>query len=100
VAVEVLVEWRGGPQVPDRVRRKLQRLLKSLAPVLNEYEASLYDMANLASNGFEYLAPSIELALPLYDERLEFRLRMDRNGATRIALFGEGGEPVGEVFLE
>lgn len=98
-AVEVAVEWKATNEVPDRVRRKVNRLLRTLAPVLNEYEASLYDMTNLASNGLDYLMPKIELNLPLYEEKVHFRVRMTRLDLTKIHLETKDGEPVAEVFL-
>lgn len=97
--LEVTVEWWANADVPERVRRKATRLLKSMAPVLNEYEAHLYDMANLASNGLDYLMPKIELNLPLYEERTAFRIRMVRLDATQIFLETKRGDAVAEVYL-
>lgn len=97
--VEVTVEWWANADVPERVRRKVTRLLKSLGPVLNEYEAQLYDMTNLASNGLDYLMPKIELNLPLYEDRVAFRVRMVRLDATQIFLETKRGDAVAEVHL-
>lgn len=99
-ALEVAVDWWTDADVSDRVRRKLNRLMRKLAPVLNEYEASLYDMTNLASNGYEYLSPKVELHVPLYEERVSFRLRMVRHDTTQIFVETECGETVAEVYLQ
>jgi hypothetical protein len=97
--VEVTIDWKPTADVPDRIRRKVNRLVRSLGPVLNEYEANLFDMTNLASNGLDYLMPKIELSLPLYEENCAFRVRMTRVDLTRIFLETKDGEPVAEVFL-
>ena len=97
--LEVTVDWWANADVSDRVRRKVNRLVKSLGPVLNEYEASLFDMTNLASNGLDYLMPKIELNLPLYEEKVAFRIRMIRLDATQIFIETKKGDAVAEVFL-
>ena len=99
-AMSVSVEWWGPVEVPDRIKRKVTRLVQSLGPVLNEYEANLFDMTNRAASGFEYLMPKIELTLPLYEEGLTFKLRMLRLDHTQIFIETRDGDAVGEVFLE
>ncbi|HVL49315.1 MAG TPA: hypothetical protein VM889_12210 [Candidatus Thermoplasmatota archaeon] len=107
-AVHVSIEWWSPPanatttrrEVPnERVRKKVESMLAEIAPLLNEYEASLYDMSNLASNGLDYLMPKIELNIPLYEERVSFRLRMIRLDQTQIFLETKKGDAIAEIRL-
>lgn len=98
-ALAVTVEWWARAKVEPRVRRKLERILRELAPVLNEYEAHLFDMTNLAANGLDWLMPKIEVNLPLYEERVAFRLRMIRLDTTQMFIETKKGEAVAEIHL-
>lgn len=95
----VTIEWWGPVEVPERIKRKLTRLVDGLGALLNEYEAHLFDMANRAANGLDFLMPKIELTLPLYEEGCTYKLRMFRLGHTQIFLETVKGDAVGEVFL-
>ena len=98
-ALELTINWWTNADVTDRVKRKVTKLVKTLAPVLNEYEAALFDMSNLASNGLDYLMPKIELNVPVYEEKTAFRIRMMRLDATQIFLETKKGDAVAEIFL-
>lgn len=95
----VSVEWWGPVEVPDRIKRKVTRIVESMGTVLSEYEASLYDMTNRAANGLEFLMPRIELTLPLYEEGLTYKIRMLRIGSTQIFIETPQGDALGEIFL-
>lgn len=93
------VEWLAEDKVPVRVRGKLEALLAEIAPQLNEFEAHLWDLHGLASNGLDWLMPKIELNVPIFEEGLTFRLRLVRLDETQIFLETRKGEPVAEIHV-
>lgn len=95
----VTVEWWADDRVPARLQRKVARLVEEIAPQLNEMEAALDDLHRLASNGYEWLMPKIEVTLPLYEEGEVFRLRLLRLEETQMVLETRQGEAVAEVRL-
>lgn len=98
-AAPALVEWLPGARVGPALRRKVERLLGSLTPVLSEFEADLDGASRRAACGYAWLLPRFELTLPLYEDQAVFRLRMTRLDEPEMLVVTRNGRAVARVRL-
>lgn len=93
----VRLRWRS--RLDDALRDRLTQEIEHAAYALNEMEALLYDAHRATGLTHAWLAPSMELRLPLFDMGRRFRITLTRLDRTRIGVLDEEGRRVADVLL-
>lgn len=94
---QIRLRWRA--KLDATLRARLTQEIEGAAYALNEMEALLFDAHRATGLHHAWLAPSVELRLPLFDLGRRFRIVLTRLEKTRIGLVDEDGRKVADVVL-
>jgi hypothetical protein len=97
-SIRVRTRWR--TRLAPELRERLLQELDHCAWALSEMEVLLLDAHRSTGLTHAWLAPSLDLRLPLFDVGRRFRIVMTRLDRTRIAVVDEDGARVADVRLE
>lgn len=97
-AVRVRTRWRLKPD--PALRERIETELQACAWALSEMEALLLDAHRSTALTHAWLAPCLEMRLPLFDMGRRFRIVMSRHDKTRIGIIDEDGRKVVDVTLD
>lgn len=97
-SVRLKPRWRA--RLDPELRARLMTELNDCAWAFSEMEALLVDAHRVTGLSHAFLAPSLEMRLPLFDLGRRFRVVMTRLDKTRVALYDEDNNRVLDLSIE
>ena len=91
--------WRRGAPEDDVLRRRVLEEVRVIAWTLSEMQAMLHEAHQRTGLSHAYLAPRLELRLPIFDVGLRYRLVLMNLDEPRVGLFDEDGKRIADVRL-